>query len=103
MTKLLYTVVKCKKMADELSHFILSTRACGTGPMSAQSMCVGVERTSSLRRAGGKRGGVGRVREVARGPCGRRARRSKRAHGGLSAGMHERRGGWLGQSTRWLV
>jgi hypothetical protein len=28
MTELLYTVAKCKKMANELNHFILSTRAC---------------------------------------------------------------------------
>jgi hypothetical protein len=67
MTELLYTMVKCKRMADELSHFILSTRACGAGPTSAQSTCVGAEHASSMRRAGGKRGGAcagGGVRHV---------------------------------------
>jgi hypothetical protein len=58
MTELLYITVKCKKMAHELSHFILSIRACGARPASAQSLCVGTECASGMRRAGGKQGGA---------------------------------------------
>jgi hypothetical protein len=62
MSELLYTTAKCKKMADEHSHFILSIMACRTGPMSAQSTCVGTECASGARgrwheaRVGGRRG-----------------------------------------------
>jgi hypothetical protein len=94
MTELLYTAVKCKKMADELSHFILSTRACGAGSVSAQSTCIGMECVSGMRRTGGKRGGAGRAREAGE---------------ALSAGTrgtqrgHMREVGWMARLVNSLV
>jgi hypothetical protein len=89
MTELLYTVMKCKKMTDELSYFILSIRACGTGPASTQSMCVGVERVSS------ERGGAGR------GACVRWC--EARLGGGRGAQCGRAGGGWMAQSVDSLV
>jgi hypothetical protein len=46
MTELLYTTAKCKKMASEHNHFILSTRACDAGPVSTHNTCLGTELTT---------------------------------------------------------
>jgi hypothetical protein len=54
MTELLYTAVKCKKMADELSHFILSIRACDTGggarPVREAGEALSVDERGTQRR-----------------------------------------------------
>jgi hypothetical protein len=87
-------------MADKLSHFILSTRACNAGPASAQSMCVGAERASDVWRAGGKRGGA---------HVGGGVRPMWEAGEALSAGTrgtqhgHAREAGWMVRSVDSLV
>jgi hypothetical protein len=96
MTELLYTTAKCKKMADEHNHFILSTRACGTGPVSTHSTCVGTERVSGVQAGSGActGGGARPVREVGEAL-------SAGARGTLRG--HTREARWMARSVDSLV
>jgi hypothetical protein len=86
MTELLYTAVKCKKMADKLNHFILSTRACARGAYEC----------SHGRRRGTRERHVARGREAGRGGgrAGGGARPVREAGEAFSAGARE---------THWLI